>query len=62
MKEWKIYEPNWEKCIYCILTYEEYDTGYREFGCAYYGNENDFECNGGSLYGCPLAFKYIEEK
>ena len=63
MSEWETYEPNWEECPYCECTYEEWDTGYKEFGCSYYGDVNNMDCNGGELYGCPLAFKYkVEEQ
>lgn len=63
MNEWEIYEPSWEKCPYCKCTYSEYDTGYREYGCSYFGDAKDMECGGGELDNeCPLAFKYqIEE-
>lgn len=58
MDEWEIYEPNWEKCQYCECTYYEYDTGYREYGCSYFGDANEKECWLGELNKCPLAFRY----
>lgn len=59
-----VYEPDLEKCEYCEVTYSEYDTGYKEFGCSFIsGDERDYECLGGGLdYGCPLAFRYNIER
>ena len=61
MSKWEIYEQNWEECPYCECTYAEWDTGYKEFRCSYYGDVNNMDCNGGELNGCPLAFKYKVE-
>lgn len=62
MNEWEIYEPSWAECRYCVITYEELDNNYRECGCSYYDDPYDMECNGGSIHGCPLAFKYKVEE
>ena len=63
MSKWEIYEPNWEECPYVECIYEEWDTGYKVFGCSYYGDADNTECHGGELHSCPLAFKYkVEEQ
>ena len=56
----KIYEPDWEDCPYLNLSYEEWDTGYREYSCRFL--ENDSCCGGSLEEGCPLAFKYTVEE
>lgn len=59
-----IYEPDMEECEHCEVTYSEYDTGYKEFGCSFVtGNAKDCECLGGRLdFYCPLAFRYSIER
>lgn len=57
--ESKIFEPDWENCEYCYVSYSEYDTGYKEFGCNIW---DKMDCCGGNLHlGCPLAFQYTTE-
>ena len=47
----QIYEHNIEECEYIECTYEEWDTGYKEFECTLLGV--DCLCE-----RCPLCFKY----
>lgn len=59
----EIFEQNMESCKYCKITYYEYDTGYRAYGCSFFTeNEKDVECCGGDIkFGCPLSFRYSVE-
>lgn len=55
----EIFEKDWEDCPYVEISYEEYDTGYKEYECSLLNSE----CCGGDLdNGCPLSFKYKVEK
>lgn len=58
--ESKVFEPDWENCEYCYVSYSEYDTGYKEYGCQLISEK--YSCYGGNLHlGCPLAFQYTTE-
>ena len=43
-------ENDYENCSHLYCTYEEWDTGYKEFGCKLTG----YSC----MEACPLEFKY----
>lgn len=47
------FENNYEDCEYSEITYEEWDTGYKEYGCSLFGEE--------CIEQCPLSFKYKVE-
>ena len=56
----KIYEQDWAECPYVGVSYEEWDTGYKEYSCALFEHDS---CYGGDIEaGCPLAFKYTVEE
>lgn len=61
-----IFEKDWENCLYSEISYEEYDTGYKEYECSLLKNcklNTKCYCYGGDINnGCPLSFKYKIEK
>lgn len=58
-EEFEVVEKDWEECEYCECSYYEYDTGYSEHECTLY---DESTCFHGSIYGCPLSFKYKVEE
>ena len=49
-------EYDFDNCEYCVCTYSEYDTGYKEFGCSLLGYPKENSCLGDEC--CPLSASY----
>lgn len=48
--------PDYESCEYLVCIYQEYDTGYREYGCCFADRDpKEYQCEEEDY--CPLKHK-----